>query len=74
MGRALIFLIIKLLKQRWFPQLFYWFAILMVVLALLALIISFSILEPVFTVGALLVMGFWGLIVFLMRRKLKKDQ
>ena len=74
---AIFELIKSLFKQRWLQQLFYWISI--AGLAMSFLMIAGGIFvdqEPIskviYTVP--FTIGFWGLMAFLMRRQLKKDQ
>ena len=84
MGRALfelirfLFELIRFLfKQRWFQQLFYWLSIVVLASGFFIIAISFFsdpefLSEYIFSL--LLSYGLWGLIAFLLRRQLKKDQ
>jgi len=74
MGRANFELIKFIFKQRWFQQLFYWISIAFLAFAFLwmASVIFYEPESSELIYGILLNIGFWGLMVFLMRRQLKK--
>jgi len=80
MGRAIFELIRDLFKQRWFQQLFYWVSIASFASGVIGVIFAPGVFTDTSEYAgeqaalALFNIGFWALMVFLMRRQLKKDQ